>query len=59
MTTPAYIRFKALPSGRTFTHDATRYRKASGSTAYALNANGTGRTHERVKFARNTFVQPV
>jgi len=33
-----------------------RFRKVSGSFAHGFNPNGTGRTHERVKFSKSHAV---
>lgn len=53
------VRFKSLPIGARFTREGQNFRKASKSGAYAINANGTGRTHEQIPFARNSFVRPL
>lgn len=53
------VRFKRLPVGARFTHDGRRYRKSSGTKAFALKPGGTGETHAPIVFARNTAVAPA
>jgi len=46
--------FKRVAIGQTFATKTGRFRKISGTKAFAIKPNGTGQTHKKLVLARST-----